>query len=130
MNNILLSRLLCGLLFSLVGCQERIDTPLVASEACAAGQPPIKTVTDVEGRLFFDATLHQYCIYRALPGTIDRVDIGVLCGTLPDALQQVNSKVVFSGTYKSFDQAQPVAPVGTEYYYLEVTRGKVETNKE
>lgn len=81
-------------------------------------------VTNVEGRIFFDATLHQYCIYRALPGTIDVVDISVLCGSLPAVLQQVDSKVDFSRLYKSFEQVHPAAPVGTQYYYLEVTRGK------
>ncbi|UOQ69598.1 hypothetical protein [Hymenobacter volaticus] len=130
MNMTIINRLLCGLGLLAMGCKEGVENPTVTSETCAAGLPTVKTVKNVEGRILFDAALRQYCIYRALPGTIDEMDMGVLCGTLPAPLQQVESKVVFSGTYTPYDQVRPAAPVGTHYYYLEVTQGKVQTNEE
>ncbi|RPD44376.1 hypothetical protein DNI29_21980 [Hymenobacter sediminis] len=76
--------------------------------------------------------MRQYCISRSIsgPGGLDSTDIGVLCGSIPEPLQRVNSKVVFSGVYKAYTPSLTGVPVHNRYYYLEVSQAKVELNLE
>ena len=110
-------------------CEEAPEAPAVTSESCASDKQPVKTVTNVEGTIGYEATSQQYYIRRAIPGTYDSVDFGMLCGTVPASLQRVGNKVLFSGTYKPYNQPPPYGPAGQKFYYLEVYHAIGQTGK-
>ena len=114
-----------ALLLATGGCQKCEDAPDVASESCALDKQPVKTVTDVEGTVGFEPTLQRHYIRRAIPGTYDSVDFGILCGSVPASLQREGAKAVFSGTYKPYDKQPPSGPAGRTFYYLEVSSANV-----
>ncbi|AMJ65811.1 hypothetical protein AXW84_10505 [Hymenobacter sp. PAMC 26628] len=89
---------------------------------CAPQTQSVKSATDVEGTVQFDTAVQQYVIYRAVPGTYDSMDIGVVCSTLPADLQVANAPVRFSGTYRDYGNAPQAGPAGRTYYYLELTK--------
>lgn len=130
MKNLLTCCLLGGLLLANSGCQKDEDAPALTSESCAPDKQPVKTVTNVEGTIGFYPTLQQYYIRRAIPGTFDSVDIGMLCGVVPARLQGVGEKIVFSGTYKPYDQPLPAAPAGQKFFYLEISKANVQAKNE
>ncbi len=113
--------LLGGLLLAFGGCKKDQDAQGPYG-TCAPQSQALKTVTDVEGTVRFDAVVQQYLIYRAVPGSYDSVDLGVVCGALPAALQVANKPVLFSGTYRAYNNP-PKSPLGGQaYYYLELTK--------
>jgi hypothetical protein len=111
------------------GCQKSEDTPELTSESCVPDKQPVKTVTDVEGIIGFHPILNQYYIRRAIPGTYDSVDFGMLCGTVPTQLQVVDKKVLFSGTYKDYDKPSPAVVGGQTFYYLQVSKARIYTDQ-
>ncbi|RZK45790.1 MAG: hypothetical protein EOO59_20415 [Hymenobacter sp.] len=82
----------------------------------------MKTVTNAAGIVYYNASNQEYRISIHQPGTYDSVDIGIVCGTLPTALQVDGTPVTVTGTFKEYGQApsQPL-PAGSTYYYLEVS---------
>ena len=119
------SLLLSALLLTASGCQKCEEGPDTNSQSCAADKQAVKTVANVEGTIGYEPTLRQYFIRRFIPGTIDSVDYGLLCGTVPANLQVVGARVLFSGAYKPYDKQPPAGPAGQEYYYLELSSVKV-----
>ncbi|GAA3989144.1 hypothetical protein [Hymenobacter antarcticus] len=97
----------------------------MTSESCAPDKQGVKAVANVEGTIGFNSSLQQYFIRRAIPGTIDSVDFGLLCGAVPANLQVVGTTVLFSGTYKPYDKQPPFGPAGQTYYYLGLTKAVV-----
>ncbi len=93
--------------------------------ACAEAGATVRTVTDVAGTVTFDQALQRYKIMAHEAGTIDVVDVGVVCGELPEALRKEGAKVVFSGTYKAYPKP-PAAPAGYTTYYLEASSVKAQ----
>lgn len=130
MKTIFACCLLSGLLVASSGCQKCEQAPAITSESCASDKQPVKTVTNVEGMIGYEPTLQQYYVRRAIPGTYDSVDFGMLCGTVPASLRGVGNKVLFSGTYKPYDKQPPYGPAGRSFYYLEVVKAVVQTNNE
>ena len=122
MKTIFTCCLLSGLLVAGSGCRKCGEAPAVASESCALDKQPVKTVTDAEGTIGYEPTLQQYYVRRAIPGTYDSVDFGLLCGTVPASLRGVGNKVLFSGIYKPYDKQPPHGPAGQSFYYLEVAK--------
>jgi hypothetical protein len=120
---------LSALLLVASGCQKCEEAPSVTSESCASDKQPVKTVTNVEGTIGFEPTLQQYYIRRAIPGTYDSVDFGMLCGTVSPNLQLVGKKVLFSGKYKPYDRPSPAVIGGQTFYYLEVSKANVQTGE-
>ena len=122
---------LSALLLLASSCRQcgESPTPTVTSESCASDKQAVKTVTNGEGTIGFEPTLQQYYIRRAIPGSYDSVDFGMLCGTVPASLQVVGNKVLFSGTYKPYDKQPPYGPAGRTFYYLEVSRANVQPGK-
>ena len=86
------------------------------SESCGTDKKTVKTVSNIEGKIEFESVLQQYSIRRTIPGTYDSQDIGLLCGTIPQNLQQVGTKVLFSGAYKEYDKPSPATIGGVTYY--------------
>lgn len=122
MKNVTIYCLLGALLLAASGCKKDQDAQGPYG-TCAPQSQLIKTVNDVEGTVRFDAAVQQYVIYRALPGTYDAVDLGVVCGTLPADLQVANAPVRFSGTYREYgNPPQSGGPAGVTYYYLELAK--------
>ena len=119
------SLLLSALLLTASGCRKCEEGPDMRSESCAPDKQAVKTVANVEGTIGYEPTLRQYFIRRFIPGTIDSVDYGLLCGTVPANLQVVGAKVLFSGAYKPYDKQPPAGPAGQTYYYLELSGAKV-----
>lgn len=99
------------------GCTRPAEQ--TATLACAEAGATVRTVTDAAGTVTFDQTLQRYKIMAPEAGTVDVVDVGVVCGTLPEALRKEGAKVRFSGTYKAYPNP-PTAPAGYTTYYLEV----------
>jgi hypothetical protein len=115
--------LLGTLLLGAGGCTKE-DDPVVELPyvPCALTSSYAKPVTDLEGVIRFDQALQQYVVWRAIPGTYDSVDVGVVCGNLPAAFKTAGTKVRFSGIYRGYGQPAPASPAGTSYYYLELTK--------
>ncbi len=105
------------------GCTRPAEQ--TTASACPEAGATVRTVTDVAGTVTFDQTLQRYKIMAHQAGTIDVVDVGVVCGTLPDALRKEGAKVVFSGTYKTYPNP-PVAPAGYTTYYLDASSVKAQ----
>lgn len=113
--------LLAGSLLVLAACQSsHIENPTTFSP-CEATSQPVRTVTAATGTVYRDEASQRYRIHSPQAGTIDVVDIGVVCGTLPQSLQKDGTKVTFSGTYKTYG-TPPSAPAGTTFYNLELTK--------
>lgn len=112
--------LLGTLLLGASGCTKE-DNPIVELP-CALTSSYAKPVTDLEGVIRFDQALQQYVVWRAIPGTYDSVDVGVVCGDLPASFKTVGTKVRFSGVYRGYGQPNPTSPAGTSYYYLEISK--------
>jgi hypothetical protein len=121
MRNVTHYYLLSALLLSASACKKDADT-ITNSGICAPTSSYALPVTDLEGIVNFDQALQQYAISRAIPGTYDSVDIGVICGDLPAAYKAVGTKVRFSGIYHGYGQAPPAAFVGATYYYLKLSK--------
>ena len=121
-----LAYLLGALLLGAGGCAKDADpgVELPPSAGCALTSSYAKQVADLEGIIGFNQTLQQYVISRHIPGTYDSVDVGVVCGDLPNYLETAGLKVRFSGTYRGYGQVPPPpsAPAGTTYYYLELSK--------
>ncbi|TPG63683.1 hypothetical protein EAH73_16665 [Hymenobacter nivis] len=113
--------MLGALLLVFGGCKKDQDAQ-GPNGTCAAQSPIIKTVADLDGTVRFDAAVQQYLIYRAVPGTYDSVELGVVCGTLPADLQVADAPVRFSGTYREYANPPQAGPAGRTYYYLELTK--------
>lgn len=121
MKNVAAYCLLGAALLAASGCKKDQDAQGPYG-TCATQSATIKTVTDAEGIVGFDAALQQYVITRAQPGTYDSVDIGVVCGALPAALQVAGTKVLFSGTYQEYGNPPKSPLAGYAYAYLALTK--------
>lgn len=122
MPKLLLPCALAAVLCLAVGC-EKNDVAVEGITDCAPTNKVVKTLTNAAGVVSFDQSQQQYTILVHQPGTIDVVDIGVVCGTLPASLQAAGTRVLVSGTFKEYDKA-PTTPVfaGSTYYYLAITQ--------
>ena len=100
------------------GCAKDADLAV----SCAPTSSYAKQVADLEGTIRLDQALQQYVVWRAIPGTYDSVDVGVVCGDLPTNFKTVGTKVRFSGIYRGHGQPAPASPAGTTYYYLEISK--------
>ena len=119
MKTTTLSFLLGALLLGAGSCTKDADPELL----CAPTSSYAKPVTDLEGVIRLDQTLQQYVVWRAIPGTYDSVDVGVVCGDLPVSFKTVGAKVRFSGVYRGgYRHPTPASIAGTSYYYLEINR--------
>jgi hypothetical protein len=121
MRNTVTYGYLSALMLSLSACKKDADV-ITNSGLCAPTSSYALMVTDLEGVVNFDQALRKYVISRAIPGTYDSVDIGVICGDLSATYKAVGTKVRFSGIYRSYAQAPPVTFAGTTYYYLELSK--------
>jgi ABC-type Fe3+-hydroxamate transport system substrate-binding protein len=122
LKNIALFALLGATFGGVAGCTRIEQT---TTTTCAEAGATVRTVTDVVGTVTFDRAIQRYKIMAHEAGTIDVVDVGVVCGTLPDDLRKEGSKVVFSGTYKAYPNP-PAAPAGYTTYYLEPSSVKAQ----
>ena len=114
--------LLTTLLFAAAGCKKDAD---VVQQLCDPTAKAVKTIANAEGIVYFNQLLQQAVISVHQPGTIDAVDVGVVCGSLPAALRADGTRVLVSGTFKEYGAAPlPSVPVGYTYYYLEVDEVK------
>nr|GFD49894.1 hypothetical protein [Tanacetum cinerariifolium] len=92
------------------------------AQTCNATAKTVKTIAGAAGIVYFNASLQQYVVSVHQPGTIDAVDMGVPCSSLPTNLQKDGTRVIVSGTFKEYGQAAPnPTPAGYTYYYLEVS---------
>ncbi|MGI4886709.1 MAG: hypothetical protein ACRYFR_17270 [Janthinobacterium lividum] len=110
-----------ALLLAASGCKKDQDAQ-GPNGTCATQSAAVKTAVDLDGTVQFDAAVQQYVIYRAVPGTYDSVDLGVVCGPLPAGLQVAGAPVRFSGTYREYGNPPRLGPVGQAYFYLELTK--------
>ncbi|SNR29201.1 MULTISPECIES: hypothetical protein [Hymenobacter] len=108
------------LLLSFTSCQK--DTIRDDNSVCASTST-VRKVTDLAGIIQFNQTEQRFAISRYVPGTIDAVDIGIVC-ELPKNLQQEGVRVQFSGTYREYTGKAKPQIGGQKYYYLELTEVK------
>ena len=110
-----------ALLCLAASCKKDQTAAYKLQQTCAPTAKAVKTITSAAGVVYFNQTLQQYEVSVHQPGTIDAVDVGLVCGTLPPALQANGTKVTVSGTFKEYGQPAPRAlPASYTYYYLEV----------
>jgi hypothetical protein len=100
-------------------CKKDEPNVYKLTQMCVPATKAVKTITNAAGFVFFNPTLQQYTISVHEPGTIDVVDVGIVCGTLPAALQPDLTKVIVSGTFREYTLSQP-GLAGYTYYYLQV----------
>jgi len=114
---------ICTALLCVAGsCKKEAPASLFGS--CATNFPTVKSATDLDGMIGFSSSANKYYISYHQPGTYDVVDAGVLCGTVPDSLQTVGKRVVFSGQYKVYENP-PQATAGTTFYYLDLSKIRI-----
>ncbi len=105
-------------LLSLGSCKKDCGTPRTG---CATDGPIRMRADKWLGTVTFNPTLNTFVVRYGVPGTYDSVYYGVACG-LPEALRTEGQQVEFSGNYRAYTGVtQPLPPVGTEYYNLEIT---------
>ena len=122
MRSFLLFGLVASVTVTFTNCQgSKVDKQAASATTCDPASKTVRTVTDVAGVVYQDKPSQRYRIHAAQAGTVDVVDVGVVCGTLPSELQKDGTKVVFSGTYKEYG-TPPSAPAGTTFYNLELTK--------
>ncbi|RZK55131.1 MAG: hypothetical protein EOO59_10820 [Hymenobacter sp.] len=101
-------------------CKKDSDTTVV-EQSCASGSPAVKTIASVKGTVGYNQNLQQYVVTMPQPTTIDVADVGVFCaGALPASLQAPGTKVVVSGTLRTYAPQPANLPVGYTYYYLDL----------
>ena len=101
------------------GCKK--DDASAKTQACSVASNTVKTVTNAAGIVYYNPTTQEYRVSVHQPGTYDSVDSGVVCGTLPAALQADGTTVYVTGTFKEYGQAPPQPlPADSTYYYLEI----------
>ena len=111
---LVLSALLC----TTASCEKEEAT---TAQLCAPTAKTVKTITNASGIVYFNTMLMHYVISVHQPGTTDAVDLGIVCGNLPAALQIDGTRVTVSGALKEYGQPAPApVPAGYTYYYLEV----------
>ncbi len=119
MNKNLTYSTLVALLCLASSCEKNEPETYRLQHTCAPAAKVVKTIANAAGFVSFDTNLQQYKISVHEPGTVDVVDVGVLCDALPAALQPEGTKVLVSGTFKEYPLGQPNIG-GYTYYYLEV----------
>lgn len=119
-----LSNIMC--IFFLIfafGCSEAPVEENLNMESCSNSGEIIKSVSDETGSLRYDEDLNEYSIWQAVDGTYDSVIVGILCSD-PGAFElsdKESIKVLFSGTYKEMNENERTGPVGTDFYFLELS---------
>ncbi|HET9503129.1 MAG TPA: hypothetical protein VFO93_06290 [Hymenobacter sp.] len=113
---------LIALLYLASSCKKDEPEIYKLTQSCAPTAKTVKTITNATGFVRLDAATQQCVVSVHVPGTVDVVDLGVVCGSLPDAIQKDGAKVTVSGTFKEYGQPAPQPlPAGYTYYYLEVS---------
>jgi hypothetical protein len=110
---------LAALLCLASSCEKSEPETYRLAHTCAPAAKVVKTITNAAGFVSFDTNLQQYKISVHEPGTVDVVDVGILCDSLPPALQTAGTKVLVSGTFKEYLLGQPGLG-GYTNYYLEI----------
>ncbi len=122
MTKTLLYTALAAVLCLTSSCDKDEPTAAGKFQACDASAKPVKTIVNATGFVRLDPTTQQCVVSVHQPGTIDVVDLGIVCGSLPEAFQKDGLKVTVSGTFKEYGQPAPQPlPAGYTYYYLEVS---------
>jgi hypothetical protein len=122
--------LLLGLVTSAASCRkndEPAPTPAICPiEVCPGAGAEVKTVTAVRGIVRQSPLTYEYAI-TTYPSVTNGFDVGVLCSTLPAALQADGTKVVFSGTYRLKPGAGTAGDVAT--YYLSLSSVSLDSSQ-
>lgn len=84
---------------------------------------PIKSLSEIEGMIWYDSLTQQYSIFSGIDGSYDLQDIGIPCN-LPENFHKQGLKISFDGSYYKCEEFTSHIP-GQTYYYLEIT--KIET---
>lgn len=93
------------------------------SKNCSNAGDEVQEVTNERGTLNYDEKSKEYRISSAIDGTYDSVIMGVLCNK-PTGIklsEEGTLQVIFSGTYKQIKDDDRRGPVGTTFYYLELS---------
>lgn len=94
-----------------------------AHESCFSGKPS-KSVKDRKGVVYYDSEEKLWAVHAAHPGTYDSVDVGYICDKL-DSLKKEGLVITFDGDFFPFKYDKKAVFVGTDYYYLDITKFKI-----
>ena len=121
MKKLLTHCLLGALWLATASCAK--DQAAATPQACNPSAKTVKTVLNAAGIVSFNQALQHYVVSVPQPDTLDKVDLGIVCGNLPAALQLNGARVVVTGTFKEYGRVPPSpTPAGHTYYYLEVAQ--------
>jgi hypothetical protein len=87
----------------------------------------VKSVTEAKGFVWYGEQVKPYAIFAGIPGTFDGQDIGIVCD-LPEQFEVEGIAATFSGNYYPNSEYVSQMP-GQTYYYLELTKIKVLSDK-
>ncbi len=99
----------------------------------------IKTLDNQRGFISYDSVNDLFAIRIPVEGTIDELEVGIITNMADDLKEEVMNfdysngtvEVVFSGEFKEFNNDSFIGPVGTTYYYLQLSYLKItNTTKE
>lgn len=110
-----------------VSCQETECAGRGDCNTCSSRT--VKEVSNRPGRVSYHEEESKWMIVHSVEGTFDSQDLGILCDSLPKEFQQIGTKVLFSGEFKSYDKdARPPIP-GQTFYYLYISQLKMRNHE-
>lgn len=112
--------------FASVSCQETECTERRDCSTDPCSSRTVKEVSNVPGFVAYHEEESKWMIVHSIAGTFDSQDLGILCDSLPKEFQQIGTKVLFSGEYKSYDKDARPPLSGQTFYYLHLSTIKNE----
>lgn len=100
-----------------VSCEET-DCMGVNTDPCSS--QTVKEVSNELGFVAYHEGESKWMIVHSIAGTFDSQDLGLICDSLPKEFQQIGTRVLFSGEYKSYDKDTRPPLSGQTFYYLRI----------
>lgn len=107
--------LLIGLIFNACGSDDIVPR-------CETSGNTIHIAKDWTGTIGYIEEYEVYTINYHIPGTIDSIYTGIICGELDEQFQKIDQQVVFSGLF--IDDKETINPLavfgGQEFYFFDL----------
>jgi len=104
------------------GCIK--DSHAREGDICDSNRRTVMTVNDLTGRLSYSNELEKWVINAPIPGTIDGLRTGIICGDISGDLKIHGLSVIFSGELKDSNGYPKPQLGGQEIYYVRPTKMK------
>ncbi len=93
----------------------------------------VRVLNNQKGFIGYNSVKDRFSIRVHVEGTIDEQEIGIITNMVEDLKEEVMNfdyskgtiEVVFSGVFKEFNNDSIMGPVGTTFYYLQLSSLKI-----